>query len=111
MKFPDKTFFANEWNRKNSVLSVVVVLLFNFISFEIVLPHAQSTANSHMSEGPFIGTIYFIIAASLILFFISRLSTKTNHVFAFSILFLSTTFIYWGYKLFHLYCEGCMACG
>jgi hypothetical protein len=90
MTFFTQLFFAKDWN---------------------VLPFAQLTANSHRNAGPFIGTIYFIIAAFLVLFFISRLPAKTNPVFLFGALFFITTFIFWGYKLFHLYCEGCMACG
>ena len=91
------------------VLWGLVFLIINLLSYSIILPFAQFSVNGHMNAGRFTGAIYFAIAIASILFFNS--SAKRSTVSRFTILISTSAFIYWGWKLFHLHCEGCMISG
>lgn len=88
-----------------------ILLLANLLNWFWVIPVSQRSANSHMNSGPFIGTVYYVLAAVLFVLG-STISIRRNNIqFFLWFLALVGTFIYWGYKLHSLYCQGCANSG
>lgn len=86
---------------------LVTILAVNLVSAFLLLPYAQQTANSHMNEGSFIGTIYYIISVSIAVAGITALASHKNKNQFLLFLVFSATLAYWGYRLHSLYCLGC----
>jgi hypothetical protein len=100
---------------KTATLNIKIGLLLLWgalyiLTYFLVLPYAQRTANSHMNIGPFLGTIYYIFSLAALQFSIRAIMRKDVTLF---LLFVGamTMFIYWGYRLHSLYCLGCANSG
>ncbi|MDQ3111470.1 MAG: hypothetical protein M3R17_16405 [Bacteroidota bacterium] len=94
--------------KKIAVLVTIVVL--NVLTYFLVLPFAQKTANSHMGNGPLLGIIYCILAFCTILLSIRSLKQKDVLLF-FLFVLLTAALIYWGTRLHSLYCLECTSSG
>src|SRR5688572_20062595 len=92
---------------KKNIYIFSTFIIVNVLTYFLVLPYAQKTANTHMNNGPFFGIIYYSISAFVLVFCINNLLTNRNFKKLLILLLFSVTFIYWGYRLYLLYCLGC----
>ena len=97
--------------RKKDIYILSVILAVNLLTAFLILPYAQKTANSHMNNGPFLGTIFYIISGIIILLGLNILIKQKGIKVFLLLLVFALTLIYWGYKLYHLYCLGCANSG
>jgi hypothetical protein len=97
--------------KKKDIYLLTIILATNCLTYFFLIPYSQKTANSHMNSGPFFGTTYFILSA-IALFLAINISIKHKNIKLFFIFIgLVVTFIYWGYKLHSIYCQGCANSG
>ncbi|MCP4442977.1 MAG: hypothetical protein GY810_29065 [Aureispira sp.] len=95
-------------NKKNRYIGLVMgIILLSLISYGIMIPAAQSSANSHTYSGRFLGILYYSSAVFMLLWG-TRFFRKDRDIkpLLLTILFAGIV-IYWGHELRSLYCLGC----
>jgi len=93
--------------KKKIIYLLIMILLTNCLTWLLLMPYSQKTANSHINSGPLFGTLYYVFAAITLIFGIN-ISIKQNDIKLFLIsIALGGTFTYWGYNFHSLYCQGC----
>jgi hypothetical protein len=81
--------------------------MISLLTYFLLLPYSQKTANSHMNLGPLFGEIYYMISALMLLIGLNLLMKHKDIKVFILLLVFSGTLIYWGYRLHSLYCLGC----
>jgi len=95
--------------KKKLYLSVIVAV--NLLIAFLIIPYAQSTANSHMNAGPVFGILVYIISCIILMYAINLLLIHKELIVFLLLLVFTCTLIYWGYSLSHLQCTGCSTSG
>lgn len=93
--------------KKQIIFLSTGLILFNLLTYFLLLPYAQQTANSHVNSGPAFGIIYCIVSSILLSASIYQLfkhSARTTFVLFF---IFAVNFIYWAYILCTLQCLDC----
>ncbi len=97
--------------RKKDIYILTALILANLLTYFLLLPYAQNTANSHMNSGPFFGTTLYIISGLLAFFGINSLIRKNDSKIFILLMVFAMTLTFWGYKLHSLMCLPCLNCG
>ena len=83
------------------------ILMISCVTHFILMPYAQSSANSHYYEGHYLGILYYVFSGIIFTFFtISSLKQKKWKQ-SFVQIVLILVLIYWGHELRALYCFAC----
>ncbi|HTF81434.1 MAG TPA: hypothetical protein VL947_06910 [Cytophagales bacterium] len=82
-------------------------LAINLFTYFIAAPYAQTTANSHINNGPALGNMYFLLSIATFIIFATVLRYTRNIRLLAGLLLVCISILYWGYRLHSIYCLGC----
>jgi hypothetical protein len=97
--------------RKKDTYILATIIAVNLLTFFLLLPYAQKTANSHMNSGPFFGTTLYFISGLLVLFGLNSLVRQSDYKLFILLMVFAATLTFWGYRLHSLMCLGCLNSG
>ncbi len=96
---------------KKQIYLLLGILIVNILTYFLLVPYAQKTANSHINQGDFFGIVYYVISVIFLVIGIRSLIKDRNILLFLLYAGFVITFAFWGYKLFSLYCLECASCG
>lgn len=96
---------------KKHIYILTAIFAINMLTLFVILPYGQQTANSHMNNGPFLGIVYFILAALTTILAANFLTKHRDKKIGLGVLLIILTFVIWGLKLYSLYCIPCAKSG
>jgi hypothetical protein len=97
-------------SKKDAYISMIMVAT-NLLTYFLLIPYVQKTANSHINSGPFFGTSYYILAGLLLLFGLNELIKRKNYQRFILLFIFAISLSIWAYKLHAIECLSCLLNG
>ena len=89
----------------------MIMISVNLLTYFLLIPYVQKTANSHINSGPFFGTSYYIFSGILVIFGINELIRRKNHQRFILLFIFAISLSIWAYKLHAIECLSCLLNG
>ena len=107
----DDTANNKIWVRKKDLYILTTIISVNLLTYFLLLPYAQKTANSHMDNGPFFGTIFYFVAGLLSFVGLIHVVRQKDYKLFLLLIVFASTLTFWGFRLHSLLCLGCLNSG